>query len=248
MCRDRGALGGWFGLRVICGLLGAALLAGCSVQDTVLNPTTLTNSGNSAWVGNPDFNWHLSGDKRVAPRQVFSGGGRVWIQWHPSQSVPSIFARVFDQWSVVDVRQHAQYTVIEGQPSELRFQGGNLIAYAVHRGSSSPANVGGIEPECSKTATYFELRVSDRTIRQALDRWATEHLWHFDDAHWDLPYDLPVTAPAKFGGDFTSAVEQLLSAVSISGRAVKACFYANHVLRVVPVAQSCDPASDKGDK
>jgi hypothetical protein len=248
MFRDRRALGGWFDLRFVCGLVGAAFLAACSVQDTVLNPAPVTNGGNAAWVGNPDFNWHLSGDKRVAPRQVFSGGGRVWIQWHPNQSVPIIFARVFDQWSVVDARQHSQYSVIEGTPSELRFQGGKIVAYAVHRASSGVTVGGRFEPECPKPATYFELRVSDKTIRQALDRWATEHLWHFDDAHWDLPYDLPVTAPAKFGGDFSSAVEQLLSAVSISGRAVKACFYANHVLRVVPVAQSCDPASDKGDK
>jgi hypothetical protein len=248
MCRDQEAVGGWFGLNVLAGLLGVTLLVGCSVHDTALHPARLPTNDHSSWVGNPDFNWHLSGDKRVAPRQVFSGGGRIWIQWHPHQAVPSIFARVFDQWSVVEVRQQAQYTVIDGQASELRFQGGSLVAYALHRGGSNQSTVIGTDPECGKTSPHFELRFSDKTIRQALDRWAAEHLWHFDDAHWDLPYDLPVTAPAKFSGNFSSAVEQLLAAVSISGRAVKACFYANHVLRVVPVAQSCDPAGEKGDK
>jgi len=247
MWRDLRALDGWFGLSFLTGIFVVTVLTSCSVQDTVLNPASVPINDSSSWVGNPDFNWHLNGDKRVAPRQVFSGGGRIWIQWHPHQAVPSIFARVFDQWRVVELRQQAQYTVIEGHASELRFQGGSLVAYALHRGASNQL-ASTPDLDCGKTHPHFELRFSDKTIRQALDRWAAEHLWHFDDAHWDLPYDLPVTAPAKFNGTFPSAVEQLLAAVSISGRAVKGCFYANHVLRVVPVAQSCDPAAEKGDK
>src|SRR5690606_21602452 len=41
-------------------------------------------------IGEPDFNWYMSGDRRVAPLQVFSDQWRIWLQWHRGQPIPSV--------------------------------------------------------------------------------------------------------------------------------------------------------------
>lgn len=240
----------------VCGMAALSLapvllLTGCASLRADDAPRAEKVIDQASWVEAPDFGWHLSGDRRVAPRQVFSGSGRVWIQWHPHQAVPTLFVQAEEgPWRLVAHRQQGQYTIIEGDWPRLRFQGGPLVAYATHRGDVVEQPL--CQPGQSQTSVgqrqRFEARVSDRTIRQALNRWATEHHWYFEDAHWALPHDFPVTAPAVFEGDFAAAVDQLLAAVEVSGQPVRACFYANHVLRVIPGAQSCDPSGIKGDR
>jgi hypothetical protein len=228
-------------------LLGlASVLSGCAVHDTDVAHYTKSAHGQPAHqiVGDPDFNWHLSGDRRVAPRQVFSDQGRIWLQWHAHQAVPTIFVEHLDGWQVVDQHPHGQYTVIEGSWQRLRFQGAQMQAMAAYRqaGATPCVNTSVSQP------TGFDVRVSDGSIRQALRRWSEQANWFFDDAHWSLSVDFPITAPAVFNTDFELAVRGLLESARISGQAVKPCFYANHVLRVIPAAQSCDPMADQGDR
>jgi hypothetical protein len=222
-----------------------AFLAGCAVHDTQLPHLNRTAQYSDALNTEPDFNWHLSGDRRVAPRQVFSDRGRIWLQWHPHQAVPSVFVEHMGGWQVVDQQPQGQYSVIDGHWQRLMFQGANLQAYAVYRANSP--NV-----PCETTAqsrpSSYDVRLSDGSIRQALRRWSGIADWYFDDAHWSLPVDFPVTAPATFAPKFETAVGELLESTRISGQAVKPCFYANHVLRVISAAQSCDPMSDQGDR
>lgn len=231
------------------GVIGVCLVlvvGGCVVKDTAIDEPMAQAIEHDLVIGDPDFNWHLSGDRRVAPRQVFSDVRHIWLQWHAHQAVPTVFAQTGSHWQVVDVRTQGQYSIIDGQWSVLRFQGAQLRAEAHHR----------LRPDCSpcKSAPVatsgrgFELRVSDQTIRQALNRWALENNWYFDDAHWTLPVDLPVTAPASFSGDFAAAVEQLLQAVEAAGRPARPCFYANHVLRVIPKTAACEPGHEPGER
>lgn len=229
----------------------AAGLSGCAVHDTEMSFHRQPKSDQLAdlLIGEPDFNWHLSGDRRVAPRQVFSDQGRVWLQWHPHQAVPTVFVDHLGGWRVVQQQPHGQYTVIDGAWQRLRFQGGQLQATAVYRHVPLPPQP---SQPCANVPTTaapaFDVRMSDGSIRQALGRWAEQANWFFDDAHWSLPVDFPVTAPASFGPDFETAVRGLLESTRVSGQAVKPCFYANHVLRVIPAAQSCDPMADQGDR
>lgn len=249
---------------VICGnspcavlLLGLAFTAaGCAVHDTSLpeyEPHLPGQPGQSsqfvhALTGQPDFNWHLSGDRRVAPRQVFSDQGRIWLQWHPHQAVPTVFVEQFGSWQVVDQQPYGQYTVIDGPWQRLRFQGGQLQAMAVYRHASPALHAQPCVNVCPNTPKGFDVRLSDGSIRQALRRWSEQANWFFDDAHWSLPVDFPITAPATFHADFELAVRGLLESTRVSGQAVKPCFYANHVLRVIPASQSCDPMADQGDR
>lgn len=232
----------WFG---VVGIGVVLCVSGCAVKDTAIDEPYVDELTHDRLLGDPDFNWHLSGDRRVAPRQVFSDAHHVWIQWHPHQAIPTVFARAGDDWQVVTSREQGPYTIIEGRWSELRFQGAQLRAHAHHRPRTDCA---GPQPSSQDSGgRRFELRLADRTIRQALNRWAIESDWYFDDAHWTLPVDLPVTATASFKGDFPGAVEQLLHAVEAAGRPARPCFYANHVLRVIPKTAACEPGQGPGD-
>jgi len=234
---------------ILSGVIGVGLAlaaSGCVVKDTAIDGSFIQTADHGMVVGDPDFNWHLSGDRRVAPRQVFSDASHIWLQWHPHQSIPTVFAQSGVHWQVLDLRMQGQYAIVDGQWQVLRFQGAQLQAHAHRRiRSDCPPGPSSAPPP---SARQFELRISDRTIRQALNRWALENNWYFDDAHWTLPVDLPVTAPARFSGDFAAAVEQLLQAVEGAGRPARPCFYANHVLRVIPKTASCEPGQTPGDK
>ena len=234
------ATSGLGGLAICLGLM-----VGCTVHNTQLPLPHRAPPFAHAGPAEPDFNWHLSGDRRVAPRQVFSDQGRIWLQWHPHQAVPSVFVEQFGAWQVVDQVAQGQYTVIDGHWQRLMFQGANLQAFAVHR-PALPTVPCTTAPDSRPSA--FDVRLSDGSIRQALRRWSDIGDWHFDDAHWSLAVDFPVTAPAVFHPKFEHAVAELLESTRVSGHAVKPCFYANHVLRVIPAAQSCDPLSDQGDR
>jgi len=224
----------------------AMMSAGCAVHDTQI--PELAGSQHPAQLihGEPDFNWHLSGDRRVAPRQVFSDQGRIWLQWHPHQAVPTVFVQQVGGWRVIEQRPQGQYTVIEGPWQQLRFQGGHLQAMAQYQ--QSAPTVAPCPAPSAPRGSGFDVRVSDGTIRQTLRRWSTQANWFFDDAHWSLNVDFPITAPATFDADYETAVRGLLESTRVAGQSVKPCFYANHVLRVIPAAQSCDPMADQGDR
>lgn len=224
------------------------LLPACAVHDTEVPEYRRHETVGRAHslFGEPDFNWHLSGDRRVAPRQVFSDQGRVWLQWHPHQAPPTVFVEHLGAWQVVDQYPQGQYTVVDGPWKRLRFEAGSLQAMATYGRVLAPAS------PCAncvpRAEARFDVRLSDGSVRQALRRWSDQANWFFDDAHWSLPVDFPITAPATFDGDFELAVRGLLESTRVSGQAVKPCFYANHVLRVIPAAQSCDPMADEGDR
>ncbi|WP_172401052.1 TcpQ domain-containing protein [Alcaligenes faecalis] len=87
----------------------------------------------------------------------------------------------------------------------------------------------------------FELRIKDKTLRQALVRWAKQAEWVFAPEHWTLEVDFPIKAAARFEGSFESAVAQLLVAAQLNAHPLQACFYSNQVLRVLAWPQACDP-------
>lgn len=231
----------WVGLAASLALL----LAGCVVHDTQLPELNQARSHTPTVLGDPDFNWHLSGDRRVAPRQVFSDQGRIWLQWHPHQAVPTVFVQDLGGWRVIEQLPQGQYTVVDGPWRRLRFQGGHLQAMAVYQPAVPAAAPC---PDATPRGAGFAVRVADGTIRQTLRRWSEQANWFFDDAHWSLNVDFPITAPATFNANFEQAVRGLLESTRISGQSVKPCFYANHVLRVIPAAQSCDPMANQGDR
>lgn len=89
----------------------------------------------------------------------------------------------------------------------------------------------------------YEVLPSDRTIREVLQRWAKASGWVHDQSHWTLNRDFPVEGTASadfFKGDFKEAVRILLSSTQGGDLPAQPCFYTNHIVRVVPLAELCD--------
>lgn len=107
---------------------------------------------------------------------------------------------------------------------------------------SEPAWVGPAVPMAPPAAARASYAVGpdDGTIRQALGRWAAQAGWIFESEHWAVDVDIPIAGAAAFGGTFQPAVRDLLAATELGDRPLQPCFYANRVLRVVPLAGRCD--------
>lgn len=86
----------------------------------------------------------------------------------------------------------------------------------------------------------FEATPADGNIRRALGRWARVAGWAFESEHWAVDVDIPLAGSAAFGDEFVPAVRGLLAATELGDRPLQPCFYANQVLRVIPLAQRCD--------
>jgi len=81
-------------------------------------------------VGAYNFNWRLSGDPAVAPLHVFSGEGRIWLQFPPGQPLPAIFAKTETGLQPLPYKVFAPYVVLEGNWHEVVLRGGLLVAHA----------------------------------------------------------------------------------------------------------------------
>lgn len=90
------------------------------------------------------------------------------------------------------------------------------------------------------TSTTYSVARSDRTLREALVKWASLSGWTFEPEHWAVARDIPVAGGASVDADFKTAVRMLLRSTELTDLPVQPCFYnANHTLRVVPLADSC---------
>ncbi|MER1968351.1 TcpQ domain-containing protein [Castellaniella sp. GW247-6E4] len=92
----------------------------------------------------------------------------------------------------------------------------------------------------------FQAGPADVNIRKALGRWARDAGWVFEAEHWAVDVDIPLAGSAAFGDAFRPAVRALLAATELGERPLQPCFYANRVLRVVPLAQRCDRTAGTG--
>jgi len=112
-----------------------------------------------------------------------------------------------------------------------------------HAAPAMAASVPAISRDASAPAQFYRAAPPDTTLRAVLARWAGDSGWTFHPQHWAVDVDIPLSASAEFSGDFKSAVRELLSATELADKPLQPCFYANQVLRVVPLAQSCSRAA-----
>lgn len=110
--------------------------------------------------------------------------------------------------------------------------------------SETAAPVSEPEPIPVVTQEIWRIEPEDRTVRQALTRWAAQANWTFGPDQWELNFDLPIQAPAEFQAEsFQEATQALSQAIAMTESPVRPCFYANRVLRMVPFARSCSSAA-----
>lgn len=89
--------------------------------------------------GHFNFDWALSGDRTIAPLQVFDNGVSTWLQFAVGAPVPAVFARTRSEAGADFVVppdrllapvQQADYVVLNEVPDQLVFRGGHLQAEA----------------------------------------------------------------------------------------------------------------------
>lgn len=242
--------------------LGSALLiltftlSGCGTRITGAGgaSTTSMNTKTPRQIpaGPLDFAWKLSGDRTVAPLQVFSDASHIWLQWLPNQTLPAIFAVTEAGEQIASYERVGPYAKLDGHWTTLIFRGAQLQAKArrIHAPStalassrpvsqtSSPAAI--VTPAPKNAQPFYAITSSDKNLRQALARWSGLSGWRFQAEHWAVDVDIPLTATANFSDDFIGSVRALVEATELSERPLQPCFYANQVLRVVPINEVCD--------
>ncbi len=225
--------------------------------------------------GQPDFDWQLSGDTRVAPLQVFNNGRQTWLQFAAGQPVPALFAATAQGELPLSFQRREPYVVVDAKWRTLVMRGGKLWARAQHAKAlesrpiaplsvrpaalatrrADAASMAVIKTQNTSVAAlpthdassgHFRTDPADGNMRQVLARWAQSSGWTFQTHHWAVDADIPLAGSADFAGDFKTAVRELLAATELADRPVQPCFYANRVLRVVPWAQPCDRSATPG--
>lgn len=110
----------------------------------------------------------------------------------------------------------------------------------------APAGRAVSDPPRARVPAAFEVTPADGNVRRALTRWARLAGWTFEAEHWAVDVDIPLAGSAVFDEPFHAAVRGLLAATELGDRPVQPCFYANQVLRVIPLAQRCDRTQQPG--
>ncbi|WP_231755413.1 TcpQ domain-containing protein [Bordetella sp. N] len=249
-----------------------------------------------------DFNWRLSGQRAVAPLQVFDDGHRTWLHFAPEQPLPAIFAVAREGERPVAYQRRDPYVIVDGVWPALIMRGGNLRAVARRQAgpafddantaadaaipvatptanstakpdalsaqplpAQSPTASAAPSAQTVATATPaasphtpssapqstpsntppFRAELADGNLRRVLTRWASQAGWTFGPEHWDVDVEIPLAGNAVFGDDFKHAVRALVGATEMAERPLQPCFYANRVLRVVPIAQACDRSATR---
>lgn len=80
--------------------------------------------------GTLDFSWKLSGDKSVAPLQVFSNAEHIWLQWQPNQTLPAIFGVTERGEQLATYARQGPYTKLDAHWTGLIFRGAHRQARA----------------------------------------------------------------------------------------------------------------------
>ena len=237
------------------------LLGGCGGGSKVREKSPLGTPRQSP-AGALDFAWKLSGDRAVAPLQVFSDASHTWLQWLPNQTLPAIFGVDDGTEQLAPYEREGPYTKLEGRWSALVFRGATLQARARRSQATSnkqiaqpkivnsPAPAGVTEParaQLSQTSQpFYAITSADKNLRQALARWSGLSGWRFQAEHWAVDVDIPLTATANFSDDFIGSVRALVEATELSERPLQPCFYTNQVLRIVPINEACDRTAIEG--
>jgi len=226
----------------------------------------------AATVGQYHFDWKLSGNRAVAPLQVFDDGKRTWLQFPAGQPVPAIFARLpqGDQLLTPTLGQGG-LLMLDGVWPQLAMRGGSLQSMALRlpavtevaaspdrpavdipvHDTVSPGVVRTVDVSTPDVpppspAPAFQVSPADGTLRTALSRWADTAGWTFAFEHWAVEVDIPIVAPATFTVPFEQAVQELLISTELSEQPLRPCFYTNRVLRIVPHTQPCDRSAMEG--
>ena len=85
--------------------------------------------------GSYDFSYRVSGDRRVAPVQVFDDGRNTYVQFKTGQTIPAIFTTDPGGERLASYTATSPYVVINGTARELVMRIGGISATVQYEGS-----------------------------------------------------------------------------------------------------------------
>lgn len=244
------------------------MLSGCASLPAWLLPDHGAATIAEDVPGHYSFAWRLSGDRAVAPLQVFDNGRDMWLQFAEGRALPAIFERTVHGDRPVRYERNGQYVVLRGVRPQLVLRGGHLTSF-VDRSADRPAAPVEVDtaeaasvrlepafteasfaaptdvrdaavPQADTAAAVYEVSPADQNLRVVLVRWARSAGWTFEPEHWAVDADIPVAGSARFDSTFKAAVQQLVASTELADQPLQPCFYSNKVLRIVPYTQLCD--------
>lgn len=87
-----------------------------------------------------------------------------------------------------------------------------------------------------RESPLFEIEPNDESLSLALRRWAWDTNYQLV---WDAGKDFPARSTRYDAKTYVEAVEQVMADTESSGYPLHACLYANRVVRVLHISQSC---------
>ncbi|VFR52673.1 putative lipoprotein [plant metagenome] len=220
-----------------------------------------------------DFNWRLSGERALAPQQVFHDGQDTWLQFAPGQAVPALFAQSAQGERALPYQSRDPYVLVRGVWPALLMRGGSAVARAQYLGAGQGggrAPVGRVErdglpaageahavpvelprvdasPAVAPSSVRYDASPAQGTMRAVLRDWSRQAGWTFEPEHWTVAVDIPLAGTASFSEGYEAAVSELLRATELGEQPLQPCFYANRVLRVVSLREACDRTAPVGE-
>jgi hypothetical protein len=122
-------------LRLACTLLVLQGVAGMACASA--RPAS---PGSAAY----DFAYRLSGDRRVAPVQVFDDGRTTWLQFQPGQTLPAVFVASSAEEAggqLASYTQQGPYLVLNGTAKAFVLRIGAITARAEYTGGAPRAGL-----------------------------------------------------------------------------------------------------------
>ncbi|NGM87790.1 TrbG/VirB9 family P-type conjugative transfer protein [Parapusillimonas sp. SGNA-6] len=117
-------------VRTLLALLFALMLSACADLPAWPWPVPPSGAESSASGSRYSFAWRLSGDRAVAPLQVFDDGKRTWLQFAPGQPVPAIFRQDASGDRPLAYTREGPYLVLAAVWPRLVLRGGQLRSMA----------------------------------------------------------------------------------------------------------------------
>ena len=194
-------------IRIIAIVACVAGLSACApLPDWVVAPDFLRpDAAPAPAAGHYNFDWQLSGERRLAPIQVFDNGERTWLQFMPGQIIPAIFGRTQHGDQLLSHTRHGDYLVIDGVWPELSFRGGASRATAQKQGGFDSGDNSIDEPA--------GLGLEDMSIGESLAAHGSvdvhgDRLFAADDSAGSLPetVSVPDSGDAMHAGPPTVAM------------------------------------------
>lgn len=117
-------------VRLLFITLAAGLLSACTHLPDWVRLTPLSGSASQSSplteTGQYSFAWRLSGNRQVAPLQVFDNGKQTWLQFQPDQPIPAIFQHTPQGDRPLTYQRQGPYVVLDGVWPYLLLRGGQL--------------------------------------------------------------------------------------------------------------------------